>query len=321
MVLDAKFLQTLVEADDPFQAVWERMLTLWQVETFPDDVVAFYNEREARLSQLEEALYHGYFELYDLLLERAKQQDGSYVRKWLQDDSVVIIADSLSVREVGLLQQKLGEHGRRVEVEGFAVAPFPTLTESLAEKLLGTNPANGKDTPAFRYRYVAGPGQVPNVPTGEPTLVWLRLPDKELEQVTVAQATTVADAFDVTVATLTRLLEQAASRSVFITSDHGYLYATSSNHFWEIPKSIREAARQVFARESRAQPLSKAGASELRHHESRDVEQRCFVFTDNHVTMRGRYWWASASQNDRCTGHGGLSLTEGLVPILSARPG
>lgn len=317
MVVDAQFLQALMDADDPLQIVWERMLTLWQVETYPDDVVAFYNERETRLNQFEGALYHGYFEIYDLLLERAKQQDGGYVREWLQDESTVVIADSLSVREVGLLQQRLGEHGWRAKVEAFAVAPFPTLTESLAGKLLGTNPANGKDTSAFRYRYVAGPGQMPNLPTGEPTLVWLRLPDKELEQVTVAQATTVSDAFDVTVATLTRLLEQAASRSIFITSDHGYLYATSSNHFWEMPRSIREAARQVFARESRAQPLSKEGAGDLRYLEPREVEQRFFVFTDEHVTMRGRYWWASASQNDRCTGHGGLSLVETLVPMLS----
>lgn len=317
MALDAHFFQALLDEDDPLSVIWKQMLSLYRTEEFPSDLVAFYNERETTLSHFEEALYYGFFEIYELLLERARQQDGGYVRQRLQGNAVVIIADSLSVREVGLLQQRLGECGWQVRVEGFAVAPFPTLTESLAGRLLGTNPASGKDTADFRYRYVAGPGGVPNLPMGEPTLVWLRLPDKELEQVTVAQSTTVADAFNATAEALTRLLKQAAPCPVFITSDHGYLYAANTGHFWRMPSGVEHAARKVFARESRAQPLSKEGASDLRHYEPREVEQRCFVFAENYVAVLGRYWWGTASQNDKCTGHGGLSLTEALVPILS----
>ena len=319
MALDADFLKALIEADDPLPVVWERMLMLYQVETYPNDVVAYYNEQETRLSRFEEALYHGYFEMYDLLLERATQQDGGYVRERLHGESVVILADSLSVREVELLRQQLKAHGWQVEMAGFAVAPFPTLTESLSDKLLGTNPASGRNTAHFCYRYAAGPGEVPNLPLGKPTLVWLRLPDKVLEQVTVAQARTVADAFCVTVGALIRLLEQATGRPVFITSDHGYLYATSPSHYWEMPKGIEEVARKVFPRESRAQPLSQEGAHNLWHQEASGVEQRHFVATNTHVGMRGRYWWAGARPNDRCTGHGGLSLVECLVPLLTAR--
>ncbi|MBI3989519.1 MAG: hypothetical protein HY347_07865 [candidate division NC10 bacterium] len=146
-----------------------------------------------------------------------------------------------------------------------------------------------------------------------------RLPDKALEQVTIAQARTVADAFRVTVEALTRLLKQAVSRPVFITSDHGYLYATSPHHYWEMPKGIEDVARKVFPRESRAQPLSQEGGHNLWHQEASGVEQRHFVATNTHVGMRGRYWWAGAGPNDRCTGHGGLSLVECLVPLLTAR--
>jgi len=326
MTFDAAFLQALLDAEDPLGVVWERMLSLYQVAAYPEDVVAFYNEREATLNQFEEALYHGYFEIYDLLLERAQQQDGGYVRQRLQGDTVVIIADSLSVREVGLLRQRLNERDWQVSVAGFAVAPFPTLTESLAEKLLGTNPASGRDAADFGYCYVAGPSEVPNLPLGEPTLVWLRLPDKELEQVTVAQATTVADAFNATVETLARLLEQAAhrdvrfaqSRPVIITSDHGYLYATAANHYWSLPAGIEGAARRVFSRESRARPLTREGATALPSTEPR--EQSHFAFSSTYVGIRGRFWWASASVNDHCTGHGGLSLVESLVPIFSVVP-
>jgi len=321
MAFDMTFLPTLIDAADPLAAVWDGMLSLWQAEAEPADLVRFYHEREETFSRFEEALAHGYFEVYDLLLERARQQDGGYVKERLNGDGLVIIADSLSVREVGLLQRALGEQGWPVEVAGFAVAPFPTLTESLSTRLLGTNPAGGKDTPAFRYRYVTGPEAIPNLSPGEPTLVWLRLPDQALEQVTAAQATTIADALGSTVETLTRLLAQAGSRPVFLTSDHGYVYATSPNHYWQMPDGVEAAARKVFSRESRAQPLSKEGARDLQHFKPASGEEPYFAFTDTHVGLRGRFWWASARPNDRCTGHGGLSLAESLAPVLSLEAG
>lgn len=84
-----------------------------------------------------------------------------------------------------------------------------------------------------------------------------------------------------------------------------------------MPSGAEEAARRVFSRECRAKPLSAEGARDLRHHEPNLPEQRYFVLTEHHVGLRGRYWWATGSQNDRCTGHGGLSLAECLVPVLS----
>ena len=318
MILDAKLLQNIIDAENPLQVVWEYTLKLWQVEVYPENLVAFYNDRETLISQFEQALYHGYFEIYDLLLEHARHQDGSYVHERLQGDNTVIIADSLSMREVGLLKKRLGEHGWNLELEGFSIVPFPTLTESLSIKLLGTNPAGGKDTASFRYRYLTGPGEMPNLPAKEATLVWLRLPDKELEHVTVAQATTVTDAFNITVETLIRLLKQLTNRHIFITSDHGYLYATSPAHYWEMPRGIEDDARKVFSRESRAQLITKENEVFLPRNEP--SEQRHFVFYETHVGILGRYWWASARASDRCTGHGGLSLTEIFVPIISVTP-
>jgi len=323
MALDSRFVQQLLTIADPLEVIWEEVLALWQtVEQasglpYPADLVAFYNRQEEAFSRLEELLYHGYFEVYDLLLERAGQQDGGYVRERLHGDAVVIVADSLSVREPGLLSHWLGERGWEARVEGFAVAPFPTTTESLAEKLLGTNPAGGRDRAAFAYRYVTGPEQIPALPAGQPTLVWLRLPDTSLEKITVAQATTVSDAFDGIVQTLERLLEATGDRQVFVTSDHGYLYALSPAHYWPLPTEVEQEVRKVFPRESRAQPRTKEETRDLRHYESRTPESHIFAFSRSHVGLRGRYWWASESANDRCTAHGGLSLAEALVPILT----
>ena len=147
--------------------------------------------------------------------------------------------------------------------------------------------------------------------------MWLRLPDTGLEKITVAQATTVADVFDGMVQTLERLLEATGDRQVFVTSDHGYLYALSPTHYWSLPTEVEQEVRKVFPRESRAQPRTKEETKDLRHYESRTPESRFFAFSRSHAGLRGRYWWASESANDRCTVHGGLSLAEALVPILT----
>jgi hypothetical protein len=139
MTLDSRFVERLLTAADPLEVIWEEALALWQPVGQVSGLPYFYNRQEEVFSRLEELLYHSYFEVYDLLLERAGQQDGGYVRERLHGEAVVIVADSLSVRETGLLSLWLGERGWEVHGEGFAVAPFPTTTESLAEKLLGTS--------------------------------------------------------------------------------------------------------------------------------------------------------------------------------------
>ncbi len=320
MALDGEFLQRLVGADDPIGVIWEEMVGLWRTEEIPADLVAFYNRQEEALSRLEELLAQGYFEVYDLLLRQAREQNGEYVRSHLEGEAVVIVADSLSVREVGLLSLWLGERGWTVQVAGYAVAPFPTVTETLSRQLLGTQPASGRDGAAFAYRYVPGPEQMPALPAGRPTLVWLRLPDTGLEQITVAQATTVAGAFQRTAETLERLLEMAGDRPVTVTSDHGYLYALSPAHYWLLPERTEQEVRRLFPRESRVRPLSDE-TRRLRPYGTAAPEGRFFVFSGDWVGLRGRYWWATESRNDRCTAHGGLSLAECLVPILRIRRG
>jgi hypothetical protein len=242
----------------------------------------------------------------------------------------VIIADSLSVREAVLLEKcwDVGAIPRGCPTEeqwvvkrkGFAIVPFPPMTESLSRPLLGVpGPANGRDRPQFAYRYVAGPEHVPAMPPAGPLLVWMRLPDTALEEVTTAQAHTVADAFDSMVETLTKVLEISGRNEAIVTSDHGYIYARSPTHYWSMPGGIEDKARSTFPRYSRARPLADERVRGLRAHESPAVERRFFAFGDAQAAVRGRYWWGSASPNDRCTAHGGLSFVECLAPVLRIR--
>ncbi|HID10457.1 MAG TPA: hypothetical protein EYP17_04045 [Candidatus Latescibacteria bacterium] len=79
---------------------------------------------------------------------------------------------------------------------------------------------------------------------------------------------------------------------------------------WQISPEVEREAKRVFARESRA----KLGGEDIglvkRY---RDF----FAGAGTCVSIKGRFWWAGSGQNDRCTAHGGFSLAEVLVPVVS----
>jgi len=327
MAIDEQFITELIEDQDPLATVWRQMERVYAADDFPQDLRAFMDDRESALNELERGVYRGFFEAYDLLLERAGAQDESYVLSLFDECPFVIIADSLSVREAIMLEKfwDVGaiprgcptEEQWRVKREGFAVAPFPPMTESLSRLLLGApGPASGRNRPQFAYRYVAGPEHIPAMPPSGSLLVWMRLPDTALEEVTVAQTHTVAGAFQSMTKTLAAVLEVSGRDEVLVTSDHGYLYARSPTQYWPLPAGVEEVARSTFPRASRVRPRADERARGLRDHESPAMEQRFFAFGEAHAAIRGRYWWGSASPNDRCTAHGGLSFVECLVPVL-----
>jgi hypothetical protein len=316
MMLDASLVRELVEAEDLLPVIWKAMVRIWESEgslepekLAPEALKAFYDEREEQMFRLERFLSDTISDLYELLLQRAIKQEGDYVLRWLQGNNAVIIADSLSVREATLLRYRF-PHLDFAEDQPFAVAPFPTLTESLAQKLLRVAaPAGGKDTERFSYRYIAGPGTSGHsFPDDRPLLIWLRLPDVELEQVTEAQTTKMADVFRVTVEILDELLRRLGERKVVITSDHGYFYAASSRHFEEVSfKGLEGLSRERRAyRGVEASSLTSSGQEvTMRHGEW--------------VVFKGRYWLSGGGQNARHTAHGGLSLAEVLVPVLETK--
>lgn len=322
MAIDEQFITQLIKDPDPLAVVWRQMECIYQTsEVCRDfrslDLRALMDDREGALNKLERGVYRGFFEAYDLLLERAGTQDETYVLSLFDECPFVIIADSLSVREAVLLEKFWEGEAWSVERKGFAVAPFPPMTESLSSLLLGVpGPASGRNRPQFTYRYVAGPEHIPAMPPSGSLLVWMRLPDTALEEVTVAQTHTVADAFHSMFRTLAAVLDASGRDAALVTSDHGYLYARSPTQYWPMPAGVEATARSAFPRFSRVRPLTDERARGLRDHESPAVEGRFFAFGEAHAAIRGRYWWGSASPNDRCTAHGGLSFVECLVPIL-----
>lgn len=302
-MLDEQWFKELL--NEPLRAIWNALLRIWWTEKIPEDLKAFYDEREASVYHFERLLSDLFPELYDILLEQSLKQEGEYVLKWLVDNNAVIIADSLSVREAVLLKHYFPELDF-VPESPFAIAPFPTRTESLAQKLLNVSaPSSGHDTAKFAYRYVAGVGAIDqqDYPSDRPLLVWLRLPDEGLEQVTEAQTITIQYVVKRTKEVLKEIFRRLEGRKIIVTSDHGYFYgAQPQRHFDDLIKVLTG----VTVRKRLYDEKLQLNASQREY----------FVEHDKYVAVKGRYWWGEKGQNAPHTAHGGFSLMEIFVPVL-----
>lgn len=302
-MIDAQWVKELI--DDPTRAIWNAIVKIWETESIPNDLKAFYDERETWVYRLERLLSDLFPELYDILLDLSLRQEGNYVRKWLVDNNAVIVADSLSVREAMLLKHYFPDLEFASDTQ-FAIAPFPTLTETLAQKLLNANaPSYGHDTSEFAYRYVAGVGAIDqqDYPNDRPLLVWLRLPDAELEQVTEAQTTKIWDVIERTKEALEEIFCRLEGREIIVTSDHGYFYGAQPNHFdrpSETPTGVT-SGRRVYKK---------------LQFQLRELQREYFMEHGEYVAMKGRYWFVGGGQNAPHTAHGGFSLMEVFVPVL-----
>ncbi|MFQ6041618.1 MAG: hypothetical protein ACE5PV_12235 [Candidatus Poribacteria bacterium] len=324
-MIDATFAQSLIESEDVLDVIFQEMLSIATPESYPDDLLAHYENTEEALNALECFLYDAFYESYDELLERCQersQQDAAKVSANLFDRcQLVLIADALSLREAALLKVWM-ENEPEIEIKdvSFLPAPFPAITETLSIQLLGTiSPAQGSNTEFFSYQYVAGVAQTPTLPKTGNLLIWLRLPDILLEKVTMAQNNTVADAFEKARDKIKSLFLTSGRDELLITSDHGYLYGRSANQIMPMQTALLTACRRVFPHSKRYQAMTVENEARIKPYEWREPERRAFVFTDTHIVLRSRYWWGTESPNDRCVAHGGLSFVEGLVPMLHLR--
>lgn len=321
MPFSAESLKDLLEGEDPLAWAWREMVKLFSPSSPPGDLKAFYDEQEGDLCALEQLLYGCYFEVYELLVWRALKagEELSAARLFAESD-FVIVADSLSVREAALFPLLLPQKGP-FEVAGvdFFVAPLPSETKTMAQLLIGVSgPSAGRDAASFIYRYIPGPGAIPYLPPSGNLLIWLRLPDAALKEVTAAGTRTVEDALENTLEALAVILKQAGRHEALIISDHGYLYASKPSHYWPLPSSEQRRLQRLFGRAGRLQEDPEK-VEQIRAFELDEPFKKRFIFGDSFAALRGRYWWATGSPNEPLTAHGGCSLPEVLVPRLRVK--
>lgn len=311
---EAALARELITADDPLGVLFAALNQVWQIDDV-DDVNAFFIRREKETDRLERFVLETFFDVYDLLLTRIRQERGR--SRFEGTTGPIIMLDGCSIREANLLTGPLGEAGYQVTDYGYALSEVPSSTLAFNRNVFGTaRPASLRRWRQYQVVSIES-GQLPALfPAGPEVLVWVSYPDELLHKVR-GEAVTPQEAFDKTAKVLLAVLDGLGAEEYLVTSDHGYLYVENATLFWSVGRDAK-VLRQLFGGR-RAVPVEELGPE---FDQLRQVPRsRTYaLFDDEGCYVRGRYHWSVQGPASDVT-HYGLSLMECLVPMMTIRRG
>ena len=310
---EAALARDLITADDPLSVLFAALNQVWQADDV-DDVNAFFR-RERETNRLERFVLETFFDVYDLLLARARQERGQ--SRFDGAKGPIIILDGCSIREANLLIERLKKAGYQVADYGYALSEVPSGTVAFNRNVFGTHRvASLRQWRQYQVVSIES-GQLPALfPAGPEVLVWISYPDELLHKVR-GEALTPQEAFDKTVGVLLATLDGLEADEFLVTSDHGYLYVENATLFWSAGRD-EKVLRQLFGGR-RAVPAGDVGPQ---FDKLRQVPRsRTYaLFDDEGCYVRGRYHWSVQGPASDIA-HGGISLMECLVPMMRIRRG
>jgi hypothetical protein len=309
---EAALARDLIMADDPLAVLFAALNQVWQADDV-DDINAFFVQRERETNRLERFVLETFFDVYDLLLVRVRQERGQ--SRFEGGNGPIIILDGCSIREANLLTGRLQEAGYQVTNYSYALSEVPSGTLAFNRNVFGTARVAGLRQ-WHQYQVVSiESGKLPALfPVASNVLVWISYPDELLHKVR-GEALTPQEAFDKTVGVLLATLDGLEANEFLVTSDHGYLYIENATLFWSAGRDAK-VLRQLFGGR-RAVPAADVGPQFDR---LRQVPRsRTYaLFDDEGCYVRGRYHWSVQGPASDIA-HGGLSLMECLVPVMMLR--
>jgi len=310
---EAALARELIMADDPLAVLFTALNQVWQADDV-SDVNAFFTKRERETNRMERFVLETFFDVYDLLLARVRQERSR--PRFEGTSGPIIILDGCSIREANLLMGRLKEAGYQVADYSYALSEVPSGTLAFNRSAFGT--ARVASLRQWRQYQVVSieSGQPPALfPAGLEVLVWISYPDELLHKVR-GEAVTPQEAFDKTVKVLLATLDGLEADEFLVTSDHGYLYVENATLFWKASRGDEKALRQLFGGR-RAVAAGKLGPE---FDKLRQVPRsRTYaLFDDEGCYVQGRYHWSVQGPASDIA-HGGLSLMECLVPVMKVR--
>ncbi len=309
---ESTLARDLITADDPLAVLFAAFNQVWQAGEV-DDVNAFFTRCERETNRLERFVLETFFDVYDLLLARVRQERGR--SRFEGTTGPIIILDGCSIREANLLMGRLKEAGYQVADYGYALSEVPSGTMAFNRNVFGTaRVASLRQWHQYQVVSIES-GQLPALFPVEPeVLVWISYPDELLHKVR-GEAVTPQEAFDKTAKVLLDTLDGLATDEFFVTSDHGYLYVENATLFWSAGRD-EKVLRQLFGGR-RAVPAGEVGPE---FDKLRQVPRsRTYaLFDDEGCYVRGRYHWSVQGPASDIA-HGGISLMECLVPVMRIR--
>lgn len=306
----------LLAQDDPVQLLFQALNEIWTPQGSAD-LDSFYAQQERETNHLEEFIRDTYFELYYVLLERARTQDRA--AHFASQEASIVVLDGLSLREANRLMPRLEEEGFGITEYSYAFSGMPSTTQSFFRDVFGVAGAGAmpKKWQGFSFRSIRS-GDVPMFLEGPKALVWLSFPD-ELMHPMRGKGVTPSFALERTEEALLKILNLLETEEVVLTSDHGYMYAQSAALFWHAPVSNRKVLLKLFGAQ-RGVLFDGMKGEEFEVLRALPRDQTYVLFDDKGCYVRGRYYWsAPGKQSD--VAHGGISLMECLVPVIRLRRG
>jgi hypothetical protein len=305
------FATELLGQVDPIDLLFQALNQIWTCDG-SGDLDAFYTQQERETNHLEEFIRDTYFEIYELLLERARSQDR--VTQFASQEASIVVLDGLSIREANWLMPRLKGKGYEITDYSYALSGMPSTTQTFFRDVFGVAGAGAmpKKWQGFSFRSVRS-GDVSMFLEGPKALVWLSFPD-ELMHPMRGKGVTPSFAMQRTEEALLKVLNLLETAEVVLTSDHGYIYAQSAALFWHAPVSNRKVLLKLFGAQ-RGLLFDGTKAQDFDVLRALPKDQTYVLFDDKGCYVRGRYYWsAPGKQSD--VAHGGISLMECLVPVL-----
>ena len=309
---EAALARELIMADDPLAALFAALSQVWQADDV-DDVNTFFTKRERETNRLERFVLETYFDVYDLLLARVRQERER--SRFEATNGPLIILDGCSIREANLLIGRLQEAGYQITDYSYALSEVPSSTMAFNRSAFGT--ARVASLQQWRQYQVVSieSGKLPALfPAVSDVLVWITYPDELLHKVR-GEAVTPQEAFDKTVKVLLTTLDGLGADEFLVTSDHGYLYVENATLFWSAGRDVK-VLRQLFG--GRRAVLAGKVGPEFDKLRQVPRSRTYALFDDEGCYVQGRYHWSVQGPASDIA-HGGISLMECLVPVMRIR--
>ncbi len=320
--MDVLLVQRLADDADPINALYSALtIDIWNDVEFArarqlGDLEAYLREGEPKASALEQELYYydalptgkAQAEARDVytLLESPHARQDHVISLHARDRYTLLLIDSLSLREVPLVRERVSAHGLRPRLD-FALSLPPTDTGNFARRhYAASEPADivHRASVPFVFRYVTRESWQPDfAPDAQRRFIWYVYPedyfalrDTDYTRHVIQPVEAILDAV---------LADPTLVCPLVITSDHGYVWE-GEECVWPLGEREAKLMAQAFGNSRVTTKTTRALAGTGKAWMRRNI-----------AAARGRFGWAHKVPGEsNAFKHGGVSLMECMVPWI-----
>lgn len=296
-------VENLILNNNPTDFIWEKLKGIYFGRD-TSDVQNYYRETELELLELERFLFKSYFEIYQKeIIEKVQNNKNDFLNKIKNENTTILMMDALSIRELGLLYNKLDTEYDNIDYN-YSFSVLPSETEFFRESI------NYKEIKKEAKFYHLKEYNSINL-NGSEDFIWSRYPDILIEDVRSGQSlkNSLEEIYDKVQKIIFEVLNKLDWKRIIITSDHGYI-RTESNYNISIDKSEKKLLRKLFngSRFVRKDKSNQEIAKKLKN-------KNIIGETDDFYLPISHYSWPVSGSYSTFS-HGGLSLLEVITPKI-----